>query len=495
MAVVMSLVTPADSILLRVLTINDFHGSLEPRTYPWSRARRVGGLAALKGTMDSLAADCHCPTLRLDAGDQLQGSLASNLVYGRSTVEAMNLLGLDAAAIGNHEFDWGVDTLVARLGEAAYPWLLANVFDSATGRRPGWAKPFAMVNAGPFRVAVVGYATPMTKIFVQERFVRGLTFKEGRAALDDVLTAVRAERPDLTVLVAHEGARCDSLACVGEILRLARQFDSTAFDLIVAGHTHTEIATFERGVPIVSARSNGTTIGVVDLVRSLDGMRRWRIRLETVYVDAVRSDSAAVELVARYRPLIERLANQVIVRLRDSLVTRRGEFPLGNLIADAHRGVLPADVGLMNNGGIRRSLLPGPITYADLFEVQPFGNNVVRVNLTGADLKRVLEHALEPRHPNAHVSGITVRYDSTRAEGDRIIEIRKRDGTRIEPRQFYVLAVNDFVAGGGDGFEMLRALPQRRTGKVDLEALIDWVRNQPRPLRAPRAARWIPVNP
>ncbi|MEZ4456942.1 MAG: hypothetical protein R2882_10400 [Gemmatimonadales bacterium] len=102
-----ALAAPADSILLRVLTLNDFHGTFEPRTYPWSGGRPIGGIAAVKGLMDSLAAECACPTLRLDAGDQMQGSLASNLVAGRSAVEALSLLGLDAAAIGNHDPDWG----------------------------------------------------------------------------------------------------------------------------------------------------------------------------------------------------------------------------------------------------------------------------------------------------------------------------------------------------------------------------------------------------
>ena len=485
-------VAPVDSILLRVLTINDFHGALEPRVLSWSAGRPVGGIAALKGMMDRFQTECGCPVIRLDAGDQLQGTLGSNLVFGRSTVEAMNLLGLHAAAIGNHELDWGVDTLVARIGEARYPWLIGNVFDSATGRRPGWAHPYGMISVGGQRVGVIGYLTPETKTIVLERNVRGLQFRGGRLAIADVLEEVKARRPNLTMIVAHAGAYCDS-GCRGEIIDFARQFDSTEIDLIVAGHTHTLINTVVNGIPIVSARANGTAIGIADLTEQPDGHRAWRVRVESVYADRVRPDSAGAALVDRYRPLVDRLATKVVVRLGDSLVTRLGENPLGNLIADAQRHVAPADFGLMNNGGIRRSLLPGPITYSDLFELHPFGNSIVRVTLTGSLLKAVLEHALDKGYPDCHISGLQVRYDITRPAGERVVEIRRLDGRLVAPGRRYVLALSDFLAGGGGGFAMLRPLAQRRSGMTDLEATISWLARLPSPVRAPLGQRWIPV--
>ena len=488
------LALPADSILLRVLTINDFHGALETRGYSWSKGRPIGGIAAVKGMMDSLAAECRCPSIRLDAGDQLQGTLVSNLVAGRSSVEAMNLLGLTAAAIGNHELDWGVDTLVARIGEAKYPWLAANIIDSATGKRVAWSKASAIVTAGRYRIGVIGYILPSTKTIVMDRFVRGLRFPGGMASMANAVADVKAAKPDFTMLVAHDGAFCDSLSCTGEIIDLARQTDSTVFDLIVAGHTHTLINTVVNGIPIVSARSSGTAVGIADLVLGPGGTRRWRVRVESVYADAIRPDSAGVALVERYRPLIDRLAKQVVARLRDTLLAERGEYPLGNLIADAQRGAAPADVGLMNNGGIRRALLPGPITYADLFELQPFGNNIVRLSIPGRELKRVLEHSLLGGAPNAHVSGLKVRYDRTRPVGDQVVEIKTLDGTRINPRRFYVLAVTDFLAGGGGGYDMLRQYRQTRTGKTDLEAMIAWLHRLRQPIRAPAGKRWIAVT-
>ncbi|HYT84189.1 MAG TPA: hypothetical protein VEK86_12085, partial [Gemmatimonadales bacterium] len=120
-----------DSTVLRVLAINDFHGALEARPWPWSGGRLVGGAAVLKPWLDSLARACRCTAVRLDAGDEMQGTLLSNFFYGRPAIAALNAFGIDAAAIGNHEFDWSVDTLRARMAGARYRFLAANITDSA----------------------------------------------------------------------------------------------------------------------------------------------------------------------------------------------------------------------------------------------------------------------------------------------------------------------------------------------------------------------------
>jgi 2',3'-cyclic-nucleotide 2'-phosphodiesterase (5'-nucleotidase family) len=151
---------PRDTILLRIFAITDLHGALEPKVQSWSENRPVGGMPVIKRLMDSLAAQCGCAELRLDSGDEMQGTLASNLEFGRSTVSAMNRLGISAAVVGNHDFDWSVDTLLRRMADARYPWLLANIVDSATGARPDWAVPYKVLQAGRLRVGVIGYLTP-----------------------------------------------------------------------------------------------------------------------------------------------------------------------------------------------------------------------------------------------------------------------------------------------------------------------------------------------
>ncbi|MCU0621241.1 MAG: 5'-nucleotidase C-terminal domain-containing protein, partial [Gemmatimonadales bacterium] len=146
-----------DSVALRILTLNDFHAALEPTTEPDGSV--LGGIAVLDAVMDSAARQCRCPTLRLDAGDALQGSLGSTLDHGRTALQALGLLGVAAGAVGNHELDWGADTLRARLRESPYPWLAANLVDSATGARVPWVRSHVVVTAGGLRVGLVGYVT------------------------------------------------------------------------------------------------------------------------------------------------------------------------------------------------------------------------------------------------------------------------------------------------------------------------------------------------
>src|SRR5438067_2522095 len=162
-----------DSTLLRVLAINDFHGALEPQVWPWSAGRPVGGAAALKPWLDSLARACFCIGIRLDGGDEMQGTPVSNFNFGRPAIAALNALGIDAAAIGNHEFDWSVDTLRARMAEAHYRFLAANITDSAGTARPDWAEPFTVIERGGVRVAVIGLALPATPETTAPRNVRG----------------------------------------------------------------------------------------------------------------------------------------------------------------------------------------------------------------------------------------------------------------------------------------------------------------------------------
>src|SRR5213593_1875915 len=219
-----------DGILLRVLAINDLHGALEPQTWPWSGGRAVGGAPALKAWFDTLSRVCHCTTVRLDGGDEMQGTLLSNFGHGRAAVAALNAFGIDAAAIGNHEFDWSVDTLRARMAEAHYRFLAANITDTAGTARPDWAEPFAVIERGGVRVAVIGLALPATPTNTAPRNVRGLAFGDGARAVRRVLPQARAAA-DYVIVLAHVGAFCDGdgaaaplgpAACHGEIIDLAR---------------------------------------------------------------------------------------------------------------------------------------------------------------------------------------------------------------------------------------------------------------------------------
>jgi 2',3'-cyclic-nucleotide 2'-phosphodiesterase / 3'-nucleotidase / 5'-nucleotidase len=483
-------VRPGDSLHVRVLATHDLHGALLSQIYPWSNGRQVGGAAALKAWGDSLAARCKCRTLRLDGGDQMQGTLESNLVHGASVVRAFNLMRLDAAAVGNHELDWGVDTLIARQREAQYPWLAANVFLKGTNSRPEWAKPYAIVEKAGARIGVIGYATVNTPNTLRTATVAPYDFRAGVGAIREVLDVVRQQRPDFIVIVAHAGGECGTGTCSGEMVTLASQLDSAGVDLIIGGHTHNAGVGVVNGIPIVRASSHARAISVVDLFRLRDGRHRFELSRDTLYVDAVTPDAAMLALLRPYVALADSIARVPVATMRDSV--NAGNRALGHLIADAARRFASADFGLHNTGGVRAPLAAGAVNYNDLFRVLPFGNAMVRITLTGRQLREAVEYSLG-RSPQ-FFSGLRVSYDPAAPVGGRIVSLSLSDGSPIIDDRSYTLGTADYLADGGDGYTMFLPLPKERYEPTLLDALIAHLRALPQPVVAPTDERVIRVT-
>ena len=443
-----------DTTHIRVLTINDLHGAPSTREYRWSSGRMVGGAGVLAATMDSLEAECDCTTFRLGGGDLMQGTLASNLVWGASIVEVLNAMALDATAIGNHEFDWGRDTLQARMAHSEFPWLSANIFETATGLRPHWSKPYEILERDGIRIGLVGYTTSSTPTAARPSNVVGLSFEVGLEPLRDAIAAVRAANVDFTIIVTHAATTCRRGRC-GESIRLANELEAGVVDLIVGGHDHQVQDTVVNGVPIIEGWSVGRAVGIVDLYRLPDGTVSHRMRVDTTFADQVTPNALVAAVMAGYEADVELLANRVIAHTAVPLERGSSQYALGNLIADALRAAADADVALNNNGGIRAPIDVGDITYGELFQVHPFGNLVVSVTVTGEQLLANIEHSLRSGIPRAHFSGLTASYDPARPAGQRLVEVRLDDGSDIDPDGTYTLATPDFIAEGGDGFPLV----------------------------------------
>ncbi len=481
--------SPPDSVVLRVVTTNDFHGSLLARAQSWSNGRPVGGAAAVAGMMDRLQRECGCAELRLDAGDVMQGTPVSNLTYGRATVAAFDAMGYAAAAIGNHEFDWTVDTLQARMREARFAWLAANV-RTASGARPAWARPWTLVRAGALKVAVIGTASVLTPTVTRPDNVAGLRFDGVAAIVDSLVTVARRDSAaDLVILVAHDGGFCESggVNCRGEIFDLADSLTAKP-DLIVSGHTHSLVNAVRNGIPIVQARSNGWAVGVVDFVRAAGGYAA-HARVETVWADRERADTAVARIVDADQRATAALTARPIARLAAPLQRQGDQYPLGNLLADAYRAAAHADAAIVNNGGIRADLDSGVVTWGALFEVVPFQNFVTRVTVTGAELRAAVDRAVGSREAAAHLSGLRVVVAAGPPGERRVVSLTLADGRPVREGASYTLAVPDFLAAGGSGYAMLRGRPAVNTGVVDLDAVIAYLQHQRQPVRAPAEAR------
>jgi 2',3'-cyclic-nucleotide 2'-phosphodiesterase (5'-nucleotidase family) len=483
---------------VRIVHTNDFHGRLHPQSPSWAEGRSVGGSAVLAAHFDSARARFDGPTLVLSGGDDLQGTAISNVSWGRATIAVHNAKGYDAAALGNHEFDWGQDTLAARVAESRFPWLAANLFVAGTDRHPAWVRPWVMVERQGVRTAVIGIALSTTPRIVMAGRVEGLDFRPEAPAIDRAAREARAAGADFVVVTMHVGAHCEepgepaageSAECEGEMLEIAAALTERV-DLVLGGHTHTRVLTRAGGIPVAEAASYSTAYSLTDLEAAAGGAVATRREVRVSWADEVDPDTQVARLVAEWEREVRPLTERVIATLAEPLERQGTEYPLGNLIADAVLVETGAHASLVNNGSIRRALPAGPLTWGVLYELQPFQNQLVTVDVTGAQLRAALEHAVARGRPDAHVAGMTVRWDSAAPSGSRIREIRLTDGRVIGDTDPVTLGLSEFVATGGDGYGMFGGTPLSRTALVDLDAVIQYLQSLPQPVRAPPVGRW-----
>jgi 5'-nucleotidase len=417
----------------------------------------------------------------------------------------MNASGYDAAALGNHEFDWGQDTLAARIAESRFPWLAANLYLSSTRRQPEWARPWVLLKRGGVRTAVIGITLPETPAGLPADRLAGLEFGPAIPAIREAAAQARAAGADFVVVLLHVGATCRvpgrvaeeaSMDCTGPLLQVADSVHAFV-DLVMGGHTHQRVLTTEGGIPVVEAASYGTAYSVTDLEKHGDSVHVRYQGVRTPFADEVRPDSAVEVAIAAWRtrvaPLTERVVATLASNMQDATGGMSAEFPLGILVAEAQRAMAETDVGLVNSSAIRRSLPAGPVTYGMLFELQPFQNQLVRVELSGRELRAVLERALTSEGtPDAQLAGMTVTYVAAAPQGRRIVGIRLADGRPLGDTDRVTLASTDFMVTSPRYPELQRArvIP---TAMKDVDALERYLAKLPSPIQPPPTGRWRTV--
>ena len=487
---------PAGTRFLRIIGTNDLHGALEARPDPGGVRR--GGAAHVARAIDNARRECgrQCETLVLDGGDMWQGTAASGLLFGAPVVDYYNRMGYAAAALGNHEFDWGLDTLRTRMRQARFAILGANV-RYRDGRDVEWIRNDTIVRRGSARIGIIGLSTVSTGGLALATHVSGLRFDAPAPIVDSIGTALRKRGAQFIVVIAHAGAFCSRdgrTDCAGEIIDLAQRV-TTKVDAIVSGHTHSLVNTDVKGIPVVQARYIGRAINIVDIPLQRGSTLTPRHEVRELAADTLTPlpviDSIVRQATSRVAPLI----NQRITTIATTLFRRGAQYPLGNLVADAQRWAGKGDVAIMNTGGIRRELPAGPANYGVLFEIQPFGNTLYKVNMTGARLRELLEVMLGGKEPEDHISGMIVRYDASKPKGERVVSVTMANGEPLSDARTYSVIVNNFVLTRGEGYDVgARAVSTAPLDVIDLDALIEYLRQLPSPVNAPTEVRIAPVS-
>jgi len=428
-----------DTVELQLLGVNDFHGHLEPPE------PGLGGAAWLGAWLDRAATSYPGRTIRVHAGDMVGASpLISGNWHDEPTIEATNLMGFDVGTLGNHEFDEGGAEALRLVRRARYPYIAAN-----TQTRDGGdlvLPPYEIVERGGVKVGFIGVTTTDTPYFLLSEYARQFNWTDLSDAVNRYVPDLQRQGVEAIVVLAHAGAFQQGDDAAGEIVTEARQM-SDAVDVVVAGHTHSRLNVDVDGKLVVQALSYGVAFDRVNITvdRTTGDVVSKSAGVMPTRHEGIRPDPDLLTLVESYRRRVAPLANRVIgytgQRLDNEAVDR--------VAVNAQRAFTGADIAFLNPGNTRSDIDAGPITYADVFEVQAYEHPVWRMRMLGAD---VIE--AEAEQPGLLVSG----------------------DTDLQPDVVYTVAANGIVAGrppfdGGS---------EREQVGTDLQALVAWLERERR---------------
>lgn len=437
-----------------------------------------------------------------------------------------NLVG----TLGNHEFDEGKEEMLRliRGGNhengpfleqeyegANFPYVSANVIDNNSGEP--LLKPYVIKRVKGMPVAFIGAVLKETPSIVTPTGVAGLSFIDEAEAINSYVPELQRRGVRAIIVTIHQGARQsyyggttnpESSPLDGSIADIVNRLDDE-IDVVITGHAHSFTnALVEnangKDILVVQAFSRGTAYDDIDIAidpRSRDIVEK-SARIVTTYADSgagLTPDEDVAEIVTMAEAAVEPLINQVIGYTLNGISrtsNAAGESPLGNLIADAQRSKMATEFSFMNAGGIRADIPAGDVSWGDLFTVQPFGNDLVTMELSGEQIIRLLNQQWDgqPYPRLLKVSGLTYTWDATRPENDRIVAVYKSDGSTLDRSANYAVTVNSFIAAGGDNYTVLTEGVNRVIGANDLDALIEFIEAQPQPFHASVEGRITRLN-
>ena len=507
-----------DEVQLQILAINDFHGNIATSSSSFGGVGRADYLAANLAAV----ADGAENSVFVSAGDLIGASpLISALFHDEPTIEAMNLMGLDINGVGNHEFDEGIAELLRMQHGGPHPvdgnldgdpfpgadfqFLAANVIDEATGKTI--FPPYAVRDYQGVRVAFIGLTLEGTPSIVIRSGVAGLTFQDEAKVVNALVPQLQGEGIEAIVVLLHEGGFSDGgqndcgSGLTGPIADITARLDD-AVDLVIAGHTNDQFICEVNGKWVTMADNGGRLFTVIDVAlnRVTKDLTVKAINNVPNSQAGVTPDPALTALIDRYDMLSGPLANTVIGATTADIGRQSnaaGESALGDVIADAQLAATrSADMGnavvsFMNSGGIRNDIVSaasgseadGELTFGEAFAVHPFGNSLVIMSLTGAQIHTLLEDQFDNPEPGSsrilQVSeGFSYIWDAAQPSGSKVnpasIAI---DGRVVDPDASYRVTVNSFMAEGRDRYSVLADGTERFAGALDLDALIAYFAN------------------
>lgn len=443
---------------IQILSINDFHGALAEETK--EKGKNLG-MAKLVTAVKSHKQE-NPNTIVVSAGDNYQGSAMSNLTFGAPVSAMFKEMGIIASAVGNHEFDWGIEKTSKWEQDGGFKFLAANIVDKATGNPVSWADPYLIKEVDGVKIGFVGITTPQTSYQTAADRVKNVDFKDPKATAEKWAQELKSSgKADVVIVLAHVGTDQDkdTKVITGEAVENGL-VKAKGVDAVISGHSHRTVAGYVDKMPVVQGYKNGRCIAKLTLNRDASG-KVVEIVPEVEEVHKTKSsiveDAATKASYDKFNkeldPIMSEKVGSTAIAL-DHDRSANGVSVLGYLVADIMRKDVDAQIGMTNSGGIRTNIPMGDITMGKMYEILPFDNTIVKVTLTGQQIKNNINNGVDnPKIGWIEIAGMTAEIDLSRPFGDRVGDMFLEDGTKIEMDKLYTVATNDFMATGGDGFK------------------------------------------
>ncbi|MGG0681093.1 5'-nucleotidase C-terminal domain-containing protein [Bacillus altitudinis] len=485
----------SSEVPLTILSMNDLHGKIDQQ---YELDVKGDGSKGTYGRMDYVAAyikqkqAAQKNTLTVHAGDMIGGSSPiSSLLQDEPTVELMENIGFDVGTVGNHEFDEGVDELLRILkggdhpkGTKGYdgqnfPLVCANCEYKDTGKP--LLPAYEIMDVEGIPVAFIGVVTTSAAGMVMPEGIKDIQFTDEVQAVNEATKELKQKGIKAIAVLAHMTASQNGDTITGESARLAKEGDDE-IDVIFAGHNHEVVNGEVNGKLIVQAFEYGKAIGEVNVTldRKTKDIVKKSANIQYVDQAGIEKDQEAADILAHYgkevEPIISEVVGEAGVKMEGGY-SNDGDTPLGNLIADGMRYSTKSDFAMMNGGGIRQNLEKGPITWGDLFNIQPFGNVLVKLDIKGKDLVDIIEAQISPQFgPDYSISGFSYSYDPLTY---KVVDLKLSDGSSVDFDKTYTLTVNNFMATAtGSKYAPIGRLGKNpETGPEDLEATVAFVKS------------------
>jgi 5'-nucleotidase/UDP-sugar diphosphatase len=458
----------AEPITIRVYHTNDVHGWIMPRPDKFQTNRMIGGAAALAALIEKETG----PKLVLDAGDWWQGTPEGSLTKGEAVAEVFNAIGYDAIVVGNHEYDAGADSLRALIGKMKAPVLSANTFGE-DGKLVPWVRPWIVKEVAGVKIGIFGLTTSRMRGLAFKKNIAGLDFRGEAETARGAVKALKKQGATVIIAVTHIGLENDET--------LAREVPG--IDLIVGGHTHTFLNRAikgENGTLIVQAGSYLVKAGraTLEIDPKTKAVAASSDELIELWPDRVGENPAVKAIVARQTEAVGKVF-ETVVATAPALMGREAdhENALGDWMTDCYRESLGTDAAIQNGGGIRAEIPAGPVTLRALFNLMPFDNAMIKLNMKGADLKAAFDHGVG-LGKIVQVSGANVEYYRPKPAGQRIAALSV-GGAPLDEAKTYSIATLDFLTTGGDGYTAFdRFVSSEPTGALARDLLNECARKQ-----------------